>query len=837
MKDILPDIRYSIRGFRLTPFFTIVIVLSLALGIGANTALYSAIDALFLREISVRDPGQLIVFGWTAGPSPKAFAPRRGGIFSSNKKGGLTSQYGAKFSEFVFEKFRSDGTSLSDVAAFAGIDVDASIDGAGDEITAQLVSGNFFQTVGVIPIAGRMIVPEDDTASADPAVVISHGFWSRRFSQDPNAVGKRVLLNGTMTATIIGVLPAGFHNGRGVVPDFSIPLAFEPALAPGLLAPEQWGLGIVARMKPGVQHRQVEGNLQGVLQGIALQEAPDLTPADFPRLAAVPANQGFSAAVVDAAIGRANIRYPTLGILGGVFAIILLIVSLNVANLLIARAATRQYEIGVRLAMGATRLRLIRQLLTESVLLAVMGGAVGALFAYIGKDLLRLYLQQDVRMLLDLRIDPAVLAFCALVSILTGLLFGIAPALRATRMDVTDAVKQGGRGVRGPRVAIGRTLLVFQVAMSVVLLVGASLLLKTVGNLPSDAIGFDPGNILVFRINSAALNNDRDRYERMVDTIRALPGVLGAAASSAPLLSGSGTFDSSAPFYPRQEDGTTLKQSIRLHRIDNTFFEVLGIPLVRGRGFTREDTAGATPVAVITESLARALGSDPIGWRIKQEWETGTVDLEIVGVVGNVGISEIGNDIDGTVFVPALQGEGFPSTFEVRTAGSPMLVLPALREELRRISPDLRASSVSTEFELAQHRLDQTRYIAAAWAAFSGLALLLTSLGLYGLLSHTVARRTNEIGIRMALGARPRHVLRSVLSQIATLMVVGLTLGLGLSQLISLAIRPFLYGVSSFDPSTIMLPAVTLLVVAGAAAYLPARRATRVDPMIALRHE
>jgi predicted permease len=526
-----------------------------------------------------------------------------------------------------------------------------------------------------------------------------------------------------------------------------------------------------------------------------------------------------------------------LPLIAGVFIVLLLIVGLNVANLLIARAATREYEIGVRLAMGAGRRRLVRQFLTESLVLASAGGVFGTLLAYIGKDFLRVFIRQDTRTVIDLRIDPAVLAFCAIVSLLTGVLFGIAPAMRATRMDVNAAVKQGGRAIRGSRGSIGRALLVFQVAMAVVLLVGAGLLLRSVGNLPSDNVGFNASNMLVFRANVGTLNDDRGKYEIVVDAIKSLPGVAAATTSSTALISTSGSFSGSAPFYAAVNGSQPVKQSVRIQTVDREFFDVLGIPLVRGRSFLRDDVVGGKPVAIITETLARQLGSDPIGWRLQLGLDERPKSLEIVGVVGNVGVSEIGNNIDGTVFLPGSQQQGFLPTFEVRTAGPPMQVLPAIRETLRRIDPNLRAYQVATERELVDRALSQTRYIAAAWALFSGIALLLTSIGLYGLLSHAVARRVNEIGIRMALGARGPQVLRSVLSQILILMSIGLVVGLGLSQLVSFAIRPFVYGVPPYDPRTLSFSIAVLLAVAAVAGYLPARRATRVDPTIALRHE
>jgi predicted permease len=845
LDDLRRDFLYALQIFRRTPVFATVIVLSLALGIGANTAMYSAIDAMFLRPIPVKNPHELVVFGWRSGPSDKAFSPPRGGVFSSSSSGRIRTVLGASFSGDMLQEFRAQGDSLSIVAGFADADVDATIDGASDEITAQLVTGNFYDVLGVSAVAGRLIALDDDWAGAIPVVVISHGFWRRKFALDPSAIGKQVVLNGVLPATIIGVTPSDFHRGQGLAPDFSIPLAFEPHLASGLLAPENWGLGIIGRMKPGMSPEQVGNNLQGIFQGFALEVAVNKA-VDKPRLEVFSAAQGFDSDVVSLYIRPSFTRYRLLVVMGGAVAVLLLIVGLNVANLLIARAATRRYEIGVRLAMGASRRRLIRQLLTESVTLALIGGALGTLFAYSGKDLLRLFLQQDGPTVLDFRIDPRVLLFCAMVSLLTGILFGISPAFRATRMDVASAVKQGSRNIADARSGIGRILLVVQVAMSVVLLVGASLLLRTVGNLPSTDIGFNAENVLSFSVNVQELSSNRIQYERLIDEISAVPGVTAVTTSADPFL-GQSLTSTTGRFHPAIEGAEPVRtETVRVLSVRPNFFEVFGIPVIRGRAFEKSDELNTPRVAIITESLARQFPGDPIGWRV----ELGMMSFDpaaqrkpsyfdIVGVVKNVGASEVGlrSALDGTVFLAGAPPQTLLRTFDVRTAGNPMNVVAPIREVLRRIDPNLRASEVSTERELARRKLAPTRYIAAAWTGFGGLALLLTSVGLYGLLSHSVARRTNEIGIRMALGARGFHVLRVVMSRIFILVFVGLASGIAVSVFINLLLRALVYGVPVDDAVGPSVAAATMLAVTAVAGYLPARRATRVDPTVALRHE
>jgi len=837
MKNILQDLRYAIRTFGQTTGFTAIVVVSLALGIGANTAMYSAVDAFFLRNLPVRNPDELAVFGWRSGPTHEPFSPGRGGLFSRSTRSAVTTNLGSRFSSDLVTRFRTPAESLQEVAAFASADVDATIDGYGEEITTQLVSGNFFPTLGVSSAAGRMIAPSDDTASAEPVVVISRGFWQRKFAQDPSAVGKRVVLNGILTATIVGVTPQDFHMGRGIVPDFFVPLAFEPQLASGLLAPENWGLGIVARMKPGVGVEQVRGNLQGLFQAFALEVAPNTLPPDLPSLEVLSAAQGFSRDVVSDLMRLDVTKYQLVIILSGASTLLLLIVGLNVANLLIARGATRQYEIGVRLAMGATRLRLIRQLLTESVLLAVLGGSLGAVLAYSGRNLLRMFLLSDNRTVLDFRIDPGILAFSAFVSLMTGIFFGIAPAFRATRMDVNSAVKQDSRSVRGSRSGIGRTLLVVQVAMSAVLLVGAAMLLRTVGNLPSTGIGFNPDNMLSFRVNVDTLQGDKVRYEEVREAIAAVADVVAMTSLSEPFLGSGGSF-TNGRFYPAGEGQQPLRiGTVRAQTVSASFFEVFELDAVRGRVFERADASSNAHVAVVTETLARQLNSDPLGWRIQMGNETAPVYYDIVGVVKNIGVSEIGRQhLEGTIFLLELQ-QHLPGAFEVRTAGNPAAVVAPIRERLRQIDPNLRVSDVLAETELVRQKLAPTRYITIAWVAFGGVALLLTSIGLYGLLSHGVVRRTNEIGIRMALGARRFHVLRLVMTQVFVLVFIGLILGLGLSLFVNQLIYAFVYGITFNDFATFSMAAAIMLAVTAVASYIPARKAMLVDPTVALRHE
>jgi predicted permease len=590
----------------------------------------------------------------------------------------------------------------------------------------------------------------------------------------------------------------------------------------------------------------VRRNLQGVFVGSALEGMPAASPEDGPRLLAISGSQGFTSDYVLRSIGLSGTarRFSLLVILQAVFCILLLIVCLNVANLFIARAETRRYEMGVRLAMGAGRLRLIRQLLTESVLLALLGGGIGVVLAYWGKDVLRVFIQQNSQLVLDLQINPRILGFSVGVSLLTGIAFGLLPAFRATRMDVQSAVKAGSRNFTGSRAAIGKSLLVAQVAMSLVLLIGAGLLIRTLGNLPSQDVGYSTDKLLVFGVNRYVLGADRNRYEQIIEKIGAIPGVTAATASFDAFIGPNASF-TSGNFRPPMDDQPQVRTgTVRLFFIRPNFFEVLGIPVLRGRGFDAGDVRGSTRVAVITESLARQFGTDPIGWRFGGD---GRPVIEIVGVVKNVGISEIRNtgltsEIHGTVFLPELQTEapGLPSfagVFSVRTATAAFSLVPQIRSALREIDPRLRAFDIATETQQVERKLAPTWRIAIAWSLFGGVALMLTSIGLYGLLSHSVARRTNELGIRIALGAGRYHVMRLVIGQTLFLVAIGLGFGLVASMILNQTIRALIYGVTFYDPPTVAMAIVVMLAVAGAATYLPARRAARVDPTVALRYE
>ena len=531
-------------------------------------------------------------------------------------------------------------------------------------------------------------------------------------------------------------------------------------------------------------------------------------------------------------VNSTDIRAVT--ILSAVVALVLLIVCANVANLLLSRATTRQKEISVRLSLGATRARLVRQLLTESIVLASMGGALGILVGYWGQQLLPGPPGQVAAL------DWRVLSFALTVTMLTGIVFGIAPALRATSVNVSAALKETSRSVAGSRSILSKALLIVQVAVSLVLLIGAGLFLRTVQNLRSVDVGFNPQNLVLFRVDPRLNRYDAKRvvplYADMMDRLRTVPGVRAVAFSQPPLLSGSvnstGIFVQGRTYPPDQRD------SINRLVVSPNFFEVMGIPLIAGRAFTDRDTENAPKVVVINETAVRKYFSNenPIGRRFGYSVET-SGQTEIVGVLRDAKYNSVRDSAPPTMYVPYLQANASNPAFDVRTAGDPVGVMGAIREAVRRIDPNMPLMDMSTQMEQIEKRFLQEKLFAQAYAVFGGLALLVASVGLFGLMSYSVSRRTNEIGIRMALGAQRLDVLRLVMRESMLLVIAGVTIGLALAIAASRLVATLLFGLAPTDLVTMVLAMTVMVLVSAIAGYLPARRAARVDPMVALHYE
>ncbi|HET9529165.1 MAG TPA: ABC transporter permease, partial [Blastocatellia bacterium] len=693
------DARYGLRQLSRQPVFTVVAVLSLALGIGANTAIFSLIDAVMLKTLPVKDPEQLVLFSWVSGPEFPA-EMLSGSMSITDESSSSTS-----FSYHAFEQFRQNNDVLSHAIAFAGLDrLNVGIDGQAELATGQVVSGNYYEALGLRPAAGRGIADFDDrVAEADPVAVISYGYWQRRFGRDPQAIGKTIYLNNS-PFTIIGVAPPGFTGTLdvGVSPDFTVPVSKQSLVMPGepyLSKPGVWWLQVIGRLKEGVTEQQARASLEVLFQqSVTAYQASTNERNDIPRLEVASGSRGLG-----------DVRktfFEPLVILSAVVLIVLLIACANVSNLLLARASARRKEIAMRLALGASRVRLIRQLITESLLLAVIGGAMGLLIAFWGKDLLVAALPNDrPDLIIDVAIDLRVLGFTIGVSLLTGLIFGLVPAFRATRVDLTPVLKDNAASAikGGARMRLGKALVVAQVAMSLVLLVGAGLFVRTLRNLENSGLGFNKDNLLVFRIDPT-LNGYKgpalaDLYGRILGRIEQLPGVRSASISSYTLISGS------ASITRITVPGFTLppgeKSYVYLHPVGDSFFQTMEIPLLLGRGFGPEDREGAPRVAIINETLARTYfpNEDPIGKTFTIQGAKKPEPIKVIGLVKDAKFSRVRDEIPPTYYSPYLQNaKNLRSvSFGVRTSGDPLEMVPAVRQVVQGFDKNLPIFNVKTQ--------------------------------------------------------------------------------------------------------------------------------------------
>jgi len=843
---------------------TAIAALSLALGIGANTALFSVVDAMLLKKLPVKEPDRLALFG---ARSPRDFSP--GSYTGNSSRDPVTGErIMTSFPYQSFTRFSEQPGVLSDVFAFGGVGLNVNAEGQSDVATGQAVSGNYYAGLGVQAMIGRTIADEDDKPSASPVAVLSYRYWQRRFSGDPGVVGKQINLN-NVAFTVIGVTPPGFDGTgqAGSTQDVTIPIAWEPQIyvdreRSNMNGAGVWWLRIMGRLKPGSTSEQARAQLEGffhqsVVEHRTARQAQAqaqggnpikaLEPKDFPRLTMESGSQGE--------MNTRRFYAPSLYMLLGVVGLVLLIACANVANLLLARAASRRREIGVRLALGASRWRLIRQLLTESVTLAGFGGALGILFALWIKNGLLAVSDWGPRAL-EPKLDWRVLGFTLALSLLTGIIFGIAPAWRATKVDLAPALKDNARGSSAAsRSLLSRSLVVVQVALSLLLLVGAGLFLRTLLNLQRVEPGFNTRNLLLFGVQPGLIGYKDEKlaqlYQQMFDRIEAVPGVQGVTFSRMPLLSQGSS--SSSVFLrdalsaaPDSEGRIKSSGDGYRHQVRENFFEVMEIPMLAGRTFKPQDDAKAPKVVVVNQTFANKYfpNENPIGKRFT--FDTKKPDeIEIVGLVKDAKYTRQRDEIPPTVYSPwrqELRSMG-GATFEARTLGDPNAVIASIRQAVREVDGNLPLNNVKTQIAQADETLRMERLFAKLLSLFGLLAQQLASIGLYGVMAYSVAQRTNEIGIRMALGANQRDVLKMVLRQGMAVTMIGVVLGLAGAYVLTkyleskLNLNNMLYGVKVSDPLTYGVIAVLLTLVALLACFIPARRATKVDPQQALRHE
>jgi putative ABC transport system permease protein len=815
MESLLNDIRYGARSLWKRPGFTTLAVITLALGIGANTAIFSVVNATLLRPLPFREPERVVML-WGFLPKMAQTADK------------LPSSSGN------FVSLRDQNQSFENLSAFRTWSWQLTGGGEPELLRGARVSADFFPAVGVSPALGRVFSPEEDLPNRAPVTIISHELWQRHFAGDKNAIGKTLTLTG-QSVMIVGVMPQGFRfpGGANMIPglqfaldnDVWMPLALtdEDKQRQGNL-----NLALIGRLKHGVSPSQAETEVRALQQNLPLGKI------------------GYTINVLplyQQMVGK--IRKLLLVLLATV-AFVLLIACANIANLLLARATSRQKEIAVRAALGAGRLRIIRQLLTESLLLSVTGGLLGLLLAVWGNSLLVSLIPRDVPRIHDVSVDGRILAFTLLVSFLTGLIFGLAPALQASKLDLNESLKEGSRSATsGPGQNRLRSLLVVsEVAMALVLLISATLLIKSFVRLSEVKPGFNPANVLSMDVqlpnlppSRYAKNEEQTAFfQQLVDRIKVLPGVESAGAVVTMPLTGA--FESTDVILPGTESLSDAERpEADYTTVTPEFFATMQIPLLKGRQFTSQDTKERPGVIIVNDAMAQRLwpNENPLGKRLTVGFEK--QPREIVGVVGNIKQTTLDAEIRPAMYMPHLQSPNPSLTVLARTTGDPLTMTSAVREQVRTIDKDIPVTHIQTLEQVLAASVAQQRFSMLMVGLFAGLALVLATVGIYGVMAYSVAQRAHEIGVRMALGARTSQVLKLILKDGMALALMGVVIGLAAAFALTRLLTTLLFGVRPNDAATLIVVSLTLLGVALVACYIPARRATKVDPLVALRYE
>ncbi len=839
MEETWQDVRFGVRMLRKNAAFALIVVAILTLGIGANTAIFTLVNAVVLKPLPVANPEELVLFSDSPSEGTSLGDP-------------VTGKW-RLFSYSAYRYFREHNDSFQELAAFRSGEARLSVRLEGEQsgegatrAQGHLVSGNYFAVMGAKAALGRTLTAEDDAAAAGPAAVASYGYWRDKLASDASVIGRSVVLNGT-AFTIVGVMGPEFFGARvRRSPDFWLPLAFQPQveMQESYLGNDRaYWLNIIGRLKPGVRISEARASIDVQLQQFLTNQA-GAQISDERR-------QGIQASYVELTEGSRGIsglRFyysETLNMLMVIVALILLIACANVGNLLLSRSFARQREILIRLALGANRARLIRQLLTESVLLSALGGVFGVLFAQWGARALVKLVAPTAP--LDIKADAMVLGFTALVALLAGILFGLAPALRASRVDLTSGLKDKSAGSGGGRLRFGlaTTLVVSQVALSLVLLVGAGLFARSLLKLERQDLGFNQNNVLLVDIDPrlagykpAGLNN---LYQQLLDRLAVVPGVQSVSlASYSPLSGNSRTSNISIEGYtPSGDEDMIISHML----VGPRYSETLGLPLLVGREIGPQDTPASRKVAVVNEAFAESFfpGQNPIGRRFgfgDDSKKSG--DIEIVGLVRDAKYQSAREKPTRMAYLAILQEQNasaYMSNLELRTAGDPLLLAGEVRAAVAQVDDKLPIISVTSLGKQLDQSLAQDRLMAQLVSFFGALALVLASVGLYGVMAHAVGRRTSEIGIRMALGAERSSILWMVLREAMFQVAVGVAIGIPAALAAGRFVSSMLYGVEATDPLSILVATAVMLVTALVAGYIPAYQATKVDPMVALRYE
>jgi macrolide transport system ATP-binding/permease protein len=851
LEDTWRDFRYAARTLAKTPGFTTVALLVMALGIGANTAIYSFLDSLLLRSLPVSDPASLVVLNWHAKDfrGDSVMQGMSGSTYDDPEQGST----GGIFPYPAFALFQENNSVFSDVFAYCHTrevrTMNVTINGQTEIASGELVSGNYFHGLAVLPAAGRLIIPGDDRTGAAAVAVVSHGFSEKHFGGAASAAGHSILIN-NLAFTVIGVTPPEFFGvDPATVSDVYLPMHTNLLLgaadsfgfqAQDYLDQNYYWVEIMARLRPGVSLGQAQAALAPRFQQwVATTASNDQQRANLPALV-----------VKEGATGLDTLRRrfsKPLYVLMTLVGLILAIACSNVANLLLARSASRGREIALRMSVGAGRFRVIRQLLAESALLASLGGVLGVLVAVWGIRFLTLLLAGGSgQVTLQAELNWHVLGAAAVLSLLTGIVFGLAPAVRSSKVDLTSALKEVRATQSRPgafwRVSLSQMLVVGQIAISLLMLVAAGLFVRTLSNLQSVQMGFNRENVLLFQLN-ARQSGHRDPeitefYGQLRERLAAIPGVRNAGLAGGSLIGGEGQMPISLPGLPPSE-------ATRFLTVGPEFLTTMQIPILTGRDLEPRDHSGSQPVAVINEQFARMnfAGQNPLGrhlilWKDGNQ-KTRARDMEIVGVSKDARYGDVKREIPPVVYIPYDQGYPLPNemTYALRTAGDPLSYVNSVREVVRQAGGRMAVANVRTQAAEINDDIHQEIMLADLCSAFAILALTIACVGLYGTMSYTVARRTGEIGIRMALGAQRATVVRAVLREVLVLVAAGLAISVPAALGTSRFVASFLFAMQPNDPLALTLAVAILLGAVLLAGYVPARRASRIDPMTALRHE
>ena len=821
MENLLQDLRFGTRMLLKHPGFTAIAVLSLAIGIGANSAIFSVVNALMLRPLPYANADRLTIL-WSRSP-------------------GLNIDQDW-FSPGQYLDVKSENTVFDQTAVSIGGSYNLTGQGGPEHVDAARVSSSFFPLIGTGPILGRVFQPEDDLPGRGMTAVLSHGFWQRRFGSDPGVIGKSLNLSGN-NVEIIGVLPVGFELTRQVMPtvnaieraDIFLPLPLSEA-ARANRANEDFN--ILARLKPGISLTEAQADMDLIAARMRQQYPANYPPTGGLTISVVPLRKQV--------VGETD--FIALVLFGAV-GLVLLIACANVANLLLSHAAIRGRESAIRTAVGASRYRLIRQLLTESVLLGVLGGVVGVIVAVLAIRGLKAFGPANLPRLAEIGIDIRVLGFTFVVTLLTGIIFGLAPALRASRIDLNEALKEGGRTatgsssrVRGRRHLTSKLLVISEVALSLVLLLGAGLLIRSYQRIGNARLGFDAKNVLAMRLSLPAAKYATPEsvatfYHLVNEKVQSVPGVEAVGTTySLPMSSVAFAWEPIAvEGYVPKAAHETIISNVRI--VSPGYFPAMRVRLVEGRYFTEQDKRGELETAIVDEAFAAKFwpGQSPIGRKLKrgssETWRT------VVGVISDAKEYSSEKEPPITVYYPAFQLNPRSMYLVARTSTDPLEASNPITRAIQQVDPEMPVFDVNSMEDRLYDFLAPQRFSMTLLGAFAVIALVLASIGIYGVMANSVSHRTHEIGIRMALGARPRDVLGLVIRQGMTLVIIGTAIGILAAIGTSRVVRSLLYGVTATDPTTLVAVAVILALVALVACYLPAKRAAKVDPMVALRTE